>query len=57
MSLWHLELLPVDRALHFEVNFVYEVLGQAEVIFIDAESILVFAQLHRISLYSFRTCM
>jgi len=35
MCLWDLELLPVDRILHFEVNLVLEVLSQCKVIFVN----------------------
>ncbi len=44
MSLRDLELLPVDWILHFEVDFVFEVLGQPKVILVNAKGILVFAQ-------------
>jgi hypothetical protein len=44
MSLRDFELLPVDWVLHFEVDFVLEVFGKSQVIFVNAESILVFAQ-------------
>jgi hypothetical protein len=44
MCLWDLELLPVYWILHFEVDFVLEILGQAQVIFVNAESVLVFAK-------------
>jgi hypothetical protein len=44
MSLWDLELLPGDWIQCFEVDFVFEVLGQPEVVLVNAKSILVFAQ-------------
>jgi len=50
MSLWDFELLLIDWVLHFEVDFVLEVLGQAQIVFVNAESILVFAQNIQVSL-------
>ncbi len=44
MSLQDFELLLVDWVLHLEVNFVLEVFGQTQIVFVKAESILVFAQ-------------
>ncbi len=38
------ELLPVNRILGLQVDFVHEILGQSEVIFVDAESILMLVQ-------------
>jgi hypothetical protein len=46
MCLWDLELLPVDRILHFEV------LSQCKVIFVNA-SILMFAQNVKVSVLEF----
>jgi len=46
MFLRDLELLPVDWILHFEVDFVLEILGQAK-------SILVFAQDVQVSFLEF----
>jgi len=43
MSIWDLELLPGDWILCFEVDFVFEVIGQPEVVLVKV-SILVFAQ-------------
>ncbi len=47
------ELLPVDWILHFEVDFVLEILGQAQVLFVNAESILVFAHDVQVSFLEF----
>jgi hypothetical protein len=44
-------LFLVDWVLHFEVDFVFEV--QPEVVFVDAESVLVFAQDIQISFLVF----
>jgi hypothetical protein len=44
MHLSDFELFPVDWILRLEMNFVFEVLGQTQVVFINVESILVFAQ-------------
>ncbi len=38
------ELFPVDRILRFEVDFMLEILGKSQVVFVNAESVLVFAQ-------------
>jgi len=46
MFLRDLELLPVDWILHFEVDFVIEILGQAK-------SVLVFAQDVQVSFLEF----
>ncbi len=53
MCLQDLKLLPVDWILHFEVDFVLEILGQAQVIFVNAESVLVFAQDIQVSFLEF----
>jgi hypothetical protein len=44
MCLWDFELLLVEWILRLEMYFVFEVFGQAQVIFINAESSLMFAQ-------------
>jgi hypothetical protein len=44
MCLWNLELLPVDWILRLEVDFVLEILGETQVVFVNAESVLMFAQ-------------
>jgi hypothetical protein len=43
MSFWNFELFLVDWILHFEVDFVLEILGQAQIISIDTECVLVLA--------------
>jgi hypothetical protein len=53
MCLWDLELLWVDWILRLEMNFVLEVLGQTQVLFINAESVLVLAQYVQISFLEF----
>jgi hypothetical protein len=53
MCLWDFKLLPVDWILHLEVDFVLEILGQTQVILVNAESILVFAQDVQVSFLSF----
>jgi hypothetical protein len=53
MCLRDLELLLVDWILHLEVDFVLEVFGQAQVIFDNAESILVFVQDVQVSFLEF----
>jgi len=47
------ELFPVDRILHLEVDFVLEIFGEAQVIFVNAESVLVFAQNVQVTLMEF----
>jgi hypothetical protein len=44
------ELLPVDLILHFEVYLVLEILGQAQIVSVNAESVLVFAKNVQVSL-------
>jgi hypothetical protein len=44
VNLRNFELFPVDRILRFEVYFVLEILREPQVIFVYAESVLVFAQ-------------
>jgi hypothetical protein len=53
MCLWNFELFPVNWIRCFEMNFVFEVLGQAQVIFIYAKGILVFAQYVKVSFLEF----
>jgi hypothetical protein len=49
IRLWDFELLPVDGILCHEMNLVLEILGQAQIVFVNAESALVFAQNIQIS--------
>jgi hypothetical protein len=49
MCLQDFELLPVDWILRFEMYLVFKILGQAQVVFVNAESVLVFAQNIQIS--------
>ncbi len=49
MCLWY----PVDEILHFEMDLVHEVLGQAQVVLVDAQGILVLAQNVQISYVEF----
>ncbi len=44
VGFWNLELFPVDWVLCFEVDFVLKILGEPQVILVNAESVLVFAQ-------------
>ncbi len=53
MCLQNLELLPVDGILCFEMDLVLEVLGQAQVILVDAQSVLVLAQNVQVSFVEF----
>jgi len=53
MCLWYLELFPVDGILHFEMDLVHEVLGQAQVVLVDAQGVLVLAQNVQISFVEF----
>ncbi len=53
MCLRDLELLLVDWILRLEVDFVLEVFGQAQVIFDNAESVLVFVQDVQVSFLEF----
>jgi hypothetical protein len=53
MGLRYLELFPVDGILHFEMDLVLEVLGQAQVLLVDDQGILVLAQNVYISFVEF----
>jgi len=53
MCLQNFELFPVEWILRFEVDFVLEILGQAQVVFVNAESILMFAQDIQVSFLEF----
>jgi hypothetical protein len=44
MRLRDFELFPVDWVLCLEVDLVLEILGQAQIVLVNAESILMFAQ-------------
>ena len=44
MGFRNIELFQVDWILRFEVNYVLEILGESQIIFVYAESVLVFAQ-------------
>jgi hypothetical protein len=50
VGLRNFELFPVNRVLCFEVNFVLEILRETQVLFVDAESVLMFAQNIQIAL-------
>ncbi len=41
MSLWDFELLPVYRVLVFQVDFMFVISGQSQVILVDADGLLV----------------
>jgi hypothetical protein len=51
--LWNFELFTVDRILRFEVNFVLEILCEPQVLLVDAESVLVFAQYIQVAFMKF----
>jgi len=44
MGIRDFELLPVDWILHLEMCLVLEITGQAQILLVNDESILVFAQ-------------
>jgi hypothetical protein len=47
------ELFLVERILRFEVYFMLEIFGEPQVIFVNAESVLVFAQNVQVMLMEF----
>jgi hypothetical protein len=47
------ELFSVNWILHLEMNLVFEILGQAQIILIDAQGILVLAQDVQVSVMKF----
>jgi hypothetical protein len=50
VGLQNFELFSVNRVLRFEVNFVLEILRETQVVFVDAESVLMFSQNIQIAL-------
>jgi len=44
VGLRNFELFSVNRVLRFEMNFVLEILCETQVVFVDAESFLMFSQ-------------
>jgi hypothetical protein len=44
VGLGNFELFSVNWGLRFEMNFVLEILRETQVVFVDAESFLMFAQ-------------
>jgi len=46
-------LFPVNWILRFEVDFVFKILGETQVVLIDAEGVLVFAQDIQVSVMKF----
>jgi hypothetical protein len=53
MCLWNLELFPVNWILCLEMNLVFEILGQTQVIFVNTKGNLVFAQYVQVSFLIF----
>jgi hypothetical protein len=43
MGFQDLELFSINRILRFEVDFMLEILGESQIIFVNAERVLVFA--------------
>jgi hypothetical protein len=53
MCFWNFELFPVNWILCLEMNLVFEILGQTQVIFVNTKGILVFLQYVQISFLIF----
>ena len=53
MGFRYFELFLVDRILRLEVDFVLEIFGEPQVVFVDAESVLVLAQDVQVTLMEF----
>ena len=53
MGFQDFELFSIDRILRFEVDFMIEIFGESQVIFVNAESVLVFAQNVQVTLMEF----
>ncbi len=53
MSLWDFELFPVYQILVFQVDFVFVISGQPQVIFVDADGLLVLVEEVQISSFEF----
>ncbi len=57
VGLWNFELILIDWILRLEVYFVLEILGEPQVVLVDAKSVLVFAQVIQITSWNFSgTC-
>ena len=44
MGFWNFELFPINRILRLQVDFVLKILGESQIVFVNAERVLVFAQ-------------
>jgi hypothetical protein len=44
MGFRNLELLSINWILYLQVDFMLEILGESQIIFVNAERVLVFAQ-------------
>jgi len=44
MGFRDLELLSINRILCLQVDFMLEILGESQIVFVNAERVLVFAQ-------------
>jgi hypothetical protein len=53
MGLWYFELFLKNQIFALEVNFVFIVLGESEVIFVEANSLLVLEENVDVSLSEF----
>ena len=53
VSLRNFELLPIDGILIFQVDFVFVISGQPQVILVDADGLLVFVEEVQISCLEF----
>jgi hypothetical protein len=53
VSLRNFELLPIDGILVFQVDFVFVVPGQSQVVLVDTDGLLVFVEKVQISPFEF----
>jgi hypothetical protein len=44
MGFWNFELFPINRILRLQVDFMLKILGESQIVFVNAERVLVFAQ-------------
>ena len=44
MGFRNFELFPINRILRFQVDFMLKILGESQIVFVNAERVLVFAQ-------------
>ena len=44
MGFWNFELFSINRILRFQVDFMFKIFGEPQIVFVNAERVLVLAQ-------------